>query len=104
MDGSGHIDMAVLRDGDDPELFASAADGGLESREDYLQNGLADVAALIDPRRGPLVYTNDALNRLKKADEGHKSGGSIGRLTVVGISSPDGPSFTNREFSMSRQQ
>ena len=77
MDGSGHIDMAVLRDADDPELFASAADGGLESREDYLQNGLADVAALIDPRRGPLVYTNDALNRLKKADEGHKSGGTI---------------------------
>ena len=50
MDASGHIDMAVLRDADDPEVFASAADGGWESLEGCLQNGRADVAALIEPR------------------------------------------------------
>ena len=54
--GSSYIDHVVLRDRDDTNGWAGAADGTLEERIYYCQNWRADVVALIDSAGGMLEW------------------------------------------------
>ena len=63
MGGSRCIDTAILRDADDPERFASAANGALENRNCNPKNWRLDVVAVIEPSTEPFVYKAGGVDR-----------------------------------------